>query len=148
MPYLTSEPIDPAALLAEVRRDWDGGLALFVGVVRNENEGRAVTSLEYQAYGPMAEKELLRIAESLAARFGGARVAFRHRIGLLGIGDVAVAVAAAAPHREEAFAACREGIEAIKATVPIWKRELGSDGKAVWVEACAVHAPGGAEGGS
>ena len=89
MRYLTPEPIDPAALLAEARRDGDGGLALFVGVVRDENEGRAVSRLEYEAYGEMAERELAAIAARLAAAHGGARVLFRHRVGSLRVGDVA-----------------------------------------------------------
>jgi molybdopterin synthase catalytic subunit len=135
VPFLSAEPIDPAPLLSEARRAEDGGLALFVGVVRNHNDGRKVDRLEYEAYGPMAEKEMARIAERLKARHPEARVLMKHRVGSLGIGDVAVVVVASAPHREEAFAACREGIEAIKATVPIWKKEIGPDG-ATWVEGC------------
>lgn len=135
MSRLTDRPIDPAELLAAVRRDGDGGLTLFVGVVRDENEGRRVTRLEYSAYIPMAEKEMDRIAAEIAHAHPGAAVAFRHRLGSLSIGDVAVVVAAAAPHRAEAFSACRAGIEAIKARVPIWKKEFGPDGSA-WVEPC------------
>ena len=144
MSHLTGEPIEPADLLAAVRRDGDGGLALFVGVVRDHNDGKTVTRLEYSAYNPMAEKELDRIEAEIARVHTGARVAFRHRIGSLAIGDVAVVVAAAAPHREEAFAACRAGIEAIKARVPIWKKEFGPDGSS-WVEPCgsAGHASSG-----
>jgi molybdopterin synthase catalytic subunit len=141
MPFLSAQPIDPAPLLLEARRAQDGGIALFVGVVRNHNDGRKVDRLEYEAYGAMAEKEMARIAERLKARHPEARVLMRHRVGSLAIGDVAVVVVASAPHREEAFAACREGIEAIKATVPIWKKEFGPDG-AVWVEGCAsAHEP-------
>jgi len=144
MSHLTEEPIEPAELLLAVRRDGDGGLALFVGVVRDHSDGKTVTRLEYSAYNPMAEKELDRIAVEITRAYSGARVAFRHRIGNLAIGDVAVAVAAAAPHRDEAFAACRAGIEAIKARVPIWKKEFGPDGGS-WVEPCgsAVHASSG-----
>jgi molybdopterin synthase catalytic subunit len=136
--YLTDRPIDPAPLLAAVRRPSDGGLALFVGVVRNENEGRAVARLDYEAYGPMAEKEMARIADELARLHPQAAVLMRHRVGSLEIGDVAVVVAAAAPHREQAFAACRDGIERIKARAPIWKRETGPSG-AVWVEPCKAR---------
>ena len=139
MPRLTEAPIDPAALLASIRRDGDGGLALFVGVVRDLNGGRKVTRLEYSAYIPMAEKEMELIAAEIARAHPGVVVDFRHRLGSLGIGDVAVAVAAASPHRPEAFAACRAGIEAIKARVPIWKKEFGPDGSS-WVEPCAVPA--------
>jgi molybdopterin synthase catalytic subunit len=141
MPHLSESPFEPADLLASIRRDGDGGLALFVGVVRDHNDGRRVTHLEYSAYIPMAEKELDRIAAELATAWPGARVAFRHRLGSLSVGDVAVAVAASAPHREEAFAACRAGIEAIKARVPIWKKEFGPDGSS-WVEPCGDPAHG------
>lgn len=144
MSHLTESPIEPADLLAAVRRDGDGGLALFVGVVRDHNDGKSVTRLEYSAYIPMAEKEMDRIAAEIERAHPGARVAFRHRLGSLAIGNVAVAVAAAAPHREEAFAACRAGIEAIKARVPIWKKEFGPDGSS-WVEPCGdpAHAASG-----
>ncbi len=135
MPHLTDLPVEPADLLAAVRRDGDGGLALFVGVVRDHNAGKPVTRLEYSAYISMAEKEMDRIASEIGEAHPGAAVAFLHRIGSLAIGDVAVAVAAAAPHRDEAFAACRAGIEAIKARVPIWKKEFGPDGSS-WVEPC------------
>ena len=137
VPFLSATPIDPAPLLAEVRRAEDGGIALFVGVVRNHDDGRIVDRLEYEAYGPMAEKEIARIAERLKSRHPEARVLMKHRVGPLAIGDVAVIVVASAPHREEAFAACREGIEAIKSTVPIWKKEFGPAG-AVWVDGCAA----------
>ena len=135
MSFLSADPLDLAALLSVVRRGKDGGLALFVGVVRNENEGHRVDRLEYEAYGPMAEKEMVRIAEDLARSHPEAQVLFRHRVGTLLVGDVAVVVAASAPHRAEAFAACRDGIEAIKTRVPIWKREVGPSG-AVWIEPC------------
>ena len=141
MSFLSDAPVDPAALLAAVRRDGDGGLALFVGVVRDHNDGRRVDSLEYEAYGPMAESEMSRIAEDLARAHPKAQVIFRHRVGALKVGDVAVAVAAAAPHRAEAFAACRAGIEAIKARVPIWKREFGPSGS-IWVEPCGETCQG------
>lgn len=142
MSLLRSEPIDPAQLLSEVRRNEDGGLALFVGVVRNHDHGREVSTLEYVAYEPMAEKELLRIERSLAGSHPAARVLLAHRVGRLVVGDVAVVVAASAPHREEAFAACRAGIEAIKTLVPIWKRETGPSGSS-WVEGCGdpAHHP-------
>lgn len=137
MPRVTRDPLDPSALLAEARRDGDGGLTVFVGVVRDNADGRAVTEMEYEAYEPMAEKEMERIEEDLAARHPGVRVVMRHRIGRLRVGEVAVVVAASAPHREEAFAACRAGIEEIKARVPVWKREWGPDGS-VWVDPGAL----------
>jgi len=135
MSFLSDAPVDPGALLDAARRDGDGGLALFVGVVRDHNDGRRVDRLEYEAYGSMAESEMARIAEELSRTHPEAKVIFRHRVGALGIGEVAVVVAAAAPHRSEAFAACRAGIEAIKARVPIWKREFGPSGS-TWVEPC------------
>ncbi len=140
MPFLTDRTIDPLPLLSAVRRPSDGGIALFVGVVRDSNEGRSVTRLEYEAYGPMAEKEMARIAAELAAENPEARLAMQHRVGSLSVGDVAVVVVASAPHREEAFAVCRDGIERIKARVPIWKREHGPDGS-FWVEPCRAGHP-------
>ena len=137
MARVTRSPLDPALLLAEVRRDGDGGLTLFVGVVRDNADGRAVTEMEYEAYEPMAESEMERIEADLAARFPDVRLVMRHRTGRLRIGEVAVVVAASAPHREEAFAACRAGIEEIKARVPVWKREWGPDGS-VWVDPCGT----------
>lgn len=138
MPRVTRDPLDPAALLAEARRDGDGGLTVFVGVVRDNADGRAVTEMEYEAYEPMAERELERIEEELSALHPGVRLVMRHRIGRLRVGEVAVVVAASAPHREEAFAACRAGIEEIKARVPVWKREWGPDGS-VWVDPGALN---------
>ena len=136
--FLTREPINPASLLSSARRDSDGGVALFVGAVRDHHEGRAVDHLVYEAYEPMAERELGRIQEALEGEYPEVRVVIRHRIGKLVIGEVAVVVVAAAPHREEAFAACRAGIERIKATVPIWKKEYGPGGS-FWIEGCAVE---------
>ena len=137
MARVTRAPLDPSALLGEARRDGDGGLALFVGVVRDNADGRSVTEMEYEAYEPMAEKEMARIEADLSARFPAVRLVMRHRIGRLRVGEVAVVVAASAPHREEAFAACRAGIEEIKARVPVWKREWGPDGS-VWVDPCGA----------
>jgi len=131
--YLSREPLEPGALLETIRRDGDGGLALFVGVVRDHNDGRRVTEMEYEAYGPMAEAEMGRIEADLALRFPGVRLLLRHRVGRLRVGEVAVVVVASAPHRDEAFTACRAGIEEIKARVPVWKREWGPDGS-VWVD--------------
>ncbi len=109
-----------------------GGIATFLGVVRDHNDGRAVTLLEYHAYRSMAEKELAAIAAEIEREIDGVRVACSHRVGELRIGDVAVACAASAPHRGEAFRACRELIDRVKARLPIWKREHGPDGP-YWV---------------
>ncbi len=109
-----------------------GAIATFLGVVRNMNDGRSVSLLEYEAYGVMAEAELQRILEELEREVPGLRVAATHRIGALQVGDVAVVCAASAPHRGEAFRACRELIDRIKARLPIWKREHGPEGP-YWV---------------
>lgn len=122
--HLTRDPLDIASLIRETRRPSDGGLALFLGVVRNENDGRAVARIEYTAYEPMAESEMGKIAAELTAEFPGTRVAMRHRLGMLSVGEASVAIVAASPHRAEAFAACRAAIEKIKARVPIWKKEM------------------------
>lgn len=109
-----------------------GGIDVFLGAVRDENEGRSVTLLEYEAYGAMAEKEMQRIASEIEGEIPGVRLAVLHRIGRLGVGDLAVVCAASAPHRDEAFRACRALIDRIKHRVPIWKREHGPDGP-YWV---------------
>jgi len=131
--YLTANPIDLAALLNEARSS-DGALCLFVGVVRNQSDGRETVAIDYDAYGPMAESEMARIAEALSRERPDVRVRFRHRVGRLAVGDASVAIVATAPHREEAFAACRAAIERIKTTVPIWKREIRPDGSSEWVD--------------
>jgi molybdopterin synthase catalytic subunit len=140
MSYLTGSPIDVGALLSEARSS-DGGLCLFVGVVRDENAGRETIAIEYEAYGPMAEAEMARIAEGLARDFPAAKVAMKHRVGRLSVGEPSVAIVAVAPHRAEAFAACRAAIDRVKATVPIWKKEFHPDGSSDWVDPTAAHAP-------
>jgi molybdopterin synthase catalytic subunit len=105
---------------------------VFLGVVRDRNEGRDVVQLEYQAYAAMAEAEMRRITDEIAAELPDVRVAAIHRAGTLAVGDIAVVCAASAPHRAEAFRACRALIDRIKARVPIWKREHGIEG-ASWV---------------
>jgi molybdopterin synthase catalytic subunit len=133
MTYLSDAPLDLAALLAQARSS-DGALCLFVGVVRDHNDGHPTTAIEYEAYGPMAEAEMARIAEGLARDFPDARVRMRHRVGRLNVGEPSVAIAAVAPHRAEAFAACRAAIDRVKATVPIWKKEFHPDGSSEWVD--------------
>jgi len=135
--YLTTSPIDTGSLVADVRPS-HGALCLFLGVVRDENAGRTTTAIEYEAYGEMAEAEMARIAEALARDFPAVRVRMVHRVGRLGVGDASVAIAAASPHRAEAFAACRAAIDRIKTTVPIWKKEFHPDGSSDWVDPTAV----------
>jgi molybdopterin synthase catalytic subunit len=143
---LRAAPVSVDEVLAKVQHRGAGAVALFLGVVRDHNDGRPVTQLEYEAYGPMALAEMERIARETEARIPGVRCAIAHRTGALQVGDTAVACAASAPHRAEAFAACRRLIDEVKAHVPIWKREHGPDGPywVGWEDArCAVD-----EGGS
>lgn len=132
MSYLTDEPIDAAALIQRVMRKSDGAYVLFEGVVRNHHEGRAVESIFYDAYRPMAEKELEKIVREVEAQFPDVAIAVLHRLGQLVVGDASIAIVAASPHRAEAFGACRMVIDRIKETVPIWKKERGPDGEE-WV---------------
>jgi molybdopterin synthase catalytic subunit len=134
-------------VVAAVAHPGAGGIDVFVGMVRDASEGKTVTRLDYEAYATMAEAEMKRIAEEIEREIAGSRVAVVHRIGSLGVGEAAVICAASAPHRAEAFIACRALIDRIKARVPIWKREHGPDGSAWvgWVDArCGEgheHAP-------
>jgi molybdopterin synthase catalytic subunit len=132
MPYLTADLIDLAALLGQVRSAERGGVACFLGTVRNHQHGREVVRLEYSAYQPMAEAECGRIVAEAESRWP-VRVALLHRIGELAVGDTAVAIAAASAHRDEAFLACRYVIEEVKRRVPIWKKEYFADGSIEWV---------------
>lgn len=132
--YLTGSPIDLAALLNEARPG-DGAVCVFVGVVRNESGGRETVAIDYQAYDAMAESELAQIEEALSRERPDVRVRIQHRVGRLVVGEASVAVLATAPHRDEAFAACRAAIDRIKTTVPIWKKEIRPDGTGEWVDA-------------
>ena len=105
-----------------------GGIVAFVGLVRGRSQGHSVEKLEYEAYAEMAEKVFHTICDEIEARHAGVRLAIEHRTGLLAVGDVAVALAAGAPHRGEAFAAARELIDELKHRAPIWKKETGPDG--------------------
>ncbi|HEX2636295.1 MAG TPA: molybdenum cofactor biosynthesis protein MoaE [Gemmatimonadales bacterium] len=137
MDFVTAERIELAPLIAAVQAPERGGVASFLGLVRNHHGGREVLRLEYSAYAPMAEAECARIVAEAEGRWQVA-VALRHRVGSLAVGDVAVAAAAASAHREEAFAACRYVIEEVKRRVPIWKRESYADGTEVWVDPTAT----------
>lgn len=132
MSYLTDDPIDPRTLVAQVMRRSDGAYVLFEGVVRDHHEGRAVESIFYDAYRPMAEKEIGIIMRDVQAQFPDVALAVIHRLGQLVVGDSSIAIVAASPHRAEAFGACRLVIDRIKETVPIWKKERGPDGEE-WV---------------
>lgn len=128
---LVHEPIDLGSLQRASAAD--GAVCLFVGVVRNENRGRRVERLEYEAYEEMALPLMEEIAAETRRRFPVGEVRLVHRLGRLEIGDASVAVAVASPHRDEAFAACRFAIDTLKAQVPIWKKEHYADGTA-WLE--------------
>ncbi len=109
-----------------------GGIVLFLGTVRDTSRGKHVTHLEYEAYAEMAEAKMREIARRLEQRHAPCRVVMHHRVGDLAIGEIAVIVAAGAPHRDDAFAAAREGIDELKTIVPIWKKEYSEDG-AMWI---------------
>jgi molybdopterin synthase catalytic subunit len=131
---LTRDPISPAALLAEVASPECGGSCLFLGTVRDAPEDGGVTGIEYSAYEPMAVAELDRIRAEAIKRWPGARIAVRHRLGLVATEDASIGIAVAAPHRDAAFAACRYVIEAVKQRLPVWKKELRADGTILWVD--------------
>ncbi len=128
---LTREPIRVEAALDSVRHPGAGAVVLFLGTVRDHSRGRHVERLEYEAYEALARTEMTRIAEQAAERWG-ARISIVHRLGTLTVGEISVAVAAAAPHRREAFEAGRFAIDALKQTVPIWKKEIWAGG-AEWI---------------
>jgi molybdopterin synthase catalytic subunit len=116
------------AVIAAVRGPEMGGIVAFVGLVRRHSQGREVARLEYEAYAEMAEKVFRELCAEIEGELPGVRLAVEHRVGMLAIGDVAVAIAAAAPHRGEAFRACQAMIDRLKERAPIWKRETGPDG--------------------
>ena len=132
MSFLTDDPIDRDALIRSVMRPSDGACALFEGVVRDHHEGKAVESIFYDAYRPMAEKEIAKIVDEVRRAFDAVAVGVAHRLGQLRVGDASIVIACASPHRGEAFAACRMTIDRIKETVPIWKKERGPGGEE-WV---------------
>jgi len=125
--------IDPETALAAVGSDVDGAVLLFLGTVRNHNEGRAVSGLHYEAYPEMAESELHSILDEAARKFGTDRIAAFHRLGSLAIGDVSVAVAVSSPHRGQAFECGRWIMEELKVRLPIWKKEGYVEGGEAWV---------------
>jgi molybdopterin synthase catalytic subunit len=130
---VTEEPLSADALARAVTVPEAGGVAVFLGVVRNHTADRRVVALEYEAHVPMAEAKLKEIGEALYRRWPGVRqVAIVHRVGRLGVGEASVAIGVSAVHRADAFAACEHAIDTLKRIVPIWKREIFEDG-AVWV---------------
>jgi molybdopterin synthase catalytic subunit len=130
---ITEEPIRPDTLFDLVRSDADGAVVTFAGVVRDNSLGRETEHLFYDAYREMAERKLREIGAEVRARWGLDRVAILHRVGRMEIGEISVLIAVASPHRREAFEACHYAIDRLKQTVPIWKKEVWTDGE-TWVE--------------
>ena len=137
---LVEREIHPAALIAEVSSNDSGAVSLFLGTVRDTNDGRPVEGIEYSAYRGMAEGEMARIVAEAGERFGVGSLVVEHRLGTLGLGDVSVGIAAAHAHRAQSLDAVRYVIEEIKKRVPIWKLEHYADGTRSWVDPTALHA--------
>ncbi len=129
---LLATPVSLDRCIAAVGGPGMGGIVTFTGVVRRHSRGQTIDHLEYEAYPAMAVRELTRLCDELEAEVAGARLAVEHRVGHLVVGEVAVVIAAAAPHRAEAFTACQAMIDRLKDRVPIWKKEVGDDG-AEWI---------------
>ena len=130
---VSSEEVSLDRVRNAVAHPGAGGICIFHGVVRDHADGKQVSRLDYEAHETLAVKEMKRVLEGVSAEHPGVRIAAVHRVGPLGIGDVAVCVAASAAHRDAAFSACRDAIDRIKETVPLWKKEWGPDGRAQWV---------------
>jgi molybdopterin synthase catalytic subunit len=134
MTHLTRTPIVLDSLLAEVSAPERGGTCVFLGTVRNGPAEDGVTAIEYSAYEDMVEAEFGRLVADARGRWPEARIAVRHRLGTIPAGEASIAIAAAAPHRAQAFEACRFVIEEVKRRIPVWKKELRADGSEVWVD--------------
>jgi molybdopterin synthase catalytic subunit len=130
---LTREPLDPAPLVNAVRKDESGAVAVFYGVVRNENLGRRVKYLEYDAYPEMAVKKMREVADEVRKKFPITDVGILHRMGRVEIGETSLLVAVSSPHRKEAFEACHYAVDRVKHIVPVWKKEVWEDGSE-WTE--------------
>jgi molybdopterin synthase catalytic subunit len=137
---VSAEPIDLAALVAGVSHAGAGAWPRSSGRCGTSTTARAVVGIDYEAYGPMADRELAVILDEAAARWPGARPTVRHRVGYLAVGEVSVGVAVSAPHRAAAFDACRYVVEELKRRAPVWKREHYADGRRAWVDG-RVDAP-------
>ncbi len=135
---ITHEPLDPAVLVEAVRVDESGAVALFYGVVRNENMGRNVQYLEYDVYPEMAIKKMQEIADEVRAKYTITGIGVLHRVGRLEIGETSLLVAVSSAHRVAAFEACHFAVDRIKQVVPIWKKEVWDNGEE-WIEG---HVPG------
>lgn len=127
-------PLSVQACTDHVASASAGGTTVFIGTVRNQTKGKPVIRLEFEAYEPMAISEMRKIAEQATAKWACEKIAIHHRVGILDIGEIAVIIAVATPHRKAAFAACEYCIDTLKETVPIWKKEIFEDGE-IWVAA-------------
>lgn len=137
---LTRDVISVESLLAQVQGPERGGTCVFLGTVRSDND---VTGIEYSAYEEMATAEIEHILAEALASWPETRVTLQHRLGLVPLGEASIAIVAAAPHREAAFAACRHVIEEVKKRLPIWKKELHADGTSSWVDPSGKQIAGG-----
>jgi molybdopterin converting factor subunit 1 len=126
---LSEEPLDPSAVIEEVRDGGAGGIATFIGTTRIHSRGRTVRHLQYEAYGGMAESVMAELAKELKGRYDLCEVAIAHRTGRVDIGELSVVIAVSAPHRADALAACTEAIDRLKETVPLWKKEIYEGGE-------------------
>jgi len=133
VPALTNLPVRLDDLIAAVADPEHGGIATFLGTTRREADRRAFRAIEYSAYGPLAQTEMAAIAAEAHRQFG-AVVCIQHRIGHVAVGETSVGIAASAPHRAAAFAACRYAIDQLKVRVPIWKRAHFADGTTAWFD--------------
>jgi molybdopterin synthase catalytic subunit len=126
---LSDEPLSLDRVVDEVRDEQAGAIATFTGTTRIQSRGHTVTHLDYEAYEGMAERVMAEIAEGLQARYALSAVAIHHRVGRVGIGETSVVIAVSAPHRQDALAACKDAIDELKERVPLWKKEVYSDGE-------------------
>ncbi|WP_424581056.1 molybdenum cofactor biosynthesis protein MoaE [Tunicatimonas sp.] len=131
---LTDEPLQINTVLNSVQSDSAGAVDVFIGTVRNNTQQRTVERLDFEAYDPMAVKEMEKLAVQACEQWPVEKIAIHHRKGTLYVGDIAVIIAVATPHRQAAFEACKFTIDTLKQTVPIWKKEIFDDGE-VWVSA-------------
>jgi molybdopterin synthase catalytic subunit len=131
---ISDKPLNPADANDFVTNEECGGIVTFIGTARKFTKGKEVLRLEFEAYEPMAIKEMTKISKQIMERFPAKKVAIHHRVGPVGLKEIAVVIAVACPHRKAAFEACEFAIDTLKQTVPIWKKEIFEDGE-IWVAA-------------
>ena len=131
---VTGQKLDTQHCMDAVADPSAGGSVMFTGTVRDQTKGKKVLKLEFEAYVPMAEKEMRKIAETVVERWNAIHVCIHHHVGVLEVGEIPVIISVSTPHRQAAFEACQFAIDTLKETVPIWKKEIFEDGE-VWVAA-------------